>query len=73
MVANLEGGLGKPVPTTNYRACYEYERREGCSRVTGDEEEDGVDDLEGSSACRMAARGTMTTRSTSPSPCSGRR
>jgi hypothetical protein len=30
MVAKLEGGLGKPVPTTNCRACYEYERREGC-------------------------------------------
>jgi cellulose synthase A len=45
------------------RACYEYERREGsqacpqcrtrykrlkgCPRVAGDEEEDGVDDLEG--------------------------
>jgi hypothetical protein len=32
MVAKLEGGLGKPVPTTNCRACYEYERREGCWR-----------------------------------------
>ena len=47
MVAKLEDGLGKPVPTTNRHACYEYERREGCSRVAGDEEEDGVDDLEG--------------------------
>ena len=46
-MAKLEGGLGMPVPTTNCRACYEYERREGCSRVAGDEEEDGVDDLEG--------------------------
>jgi len=46
-MVKLEGGLGKPVPTTNCRACYEYERREGCSRVAGDEEEDDVDDLEG--------------------------
>jgi len=46
-VAKLEGGLGMPVPTTNCRACYEYELREGCSRVAGDEEEDDVDDLEG--------------------------
>jgi len=47
VVAKLEGGLGKPVPTTNCRACYDYERREGCSCVADDEEEDGVDDLEG--------------------------
>ena len=45
-MAKLEGRLGKPVPTT-YCACYEYERREGCSHVAGDEQEDGVDDLEG--------------------------
>ena len=46
-MAKLEGVLGMPVPTTNCRACYEYERREGCSRVAGNKEEDGVDDLEG--------------------------
>ena len=48
LVAKLEGVLGMLVPTTNCRACYEYERRDGCSRVAGDEEEeDSVDDLEG--------------------------
>ena len=33
VVAKLEGGLDKPMPTTNCRACYEYERRQGYSRV----------------------------------------
>ena len=72
-MAKLEGGLGKPVPTTNCRACYEYESREGCSCVAGDEEEDGVDDLEGEFGLHNGGPGTTTTRSKSPSPCSGRR